>query len=109
MYYSHMDYREFQRQLGKAGLRAREFADLIRMSRNSVTNYSKKGTVPPHLAVIASLLGEMAEHQIEFRGVFAKLKIEPKKPRGSAAKGKFGGSKQPESGVRAQEKKETES
>lgn len=84
-----MTYVEFQRQLGKAGLTLREFADLMGMNRNSVTNYSKKGEVPSHLAVIASLMGEMAEHQLDFRGVIAKMVIEPKKPRGNLEKRYF--------------------
>jgi hypothetical protein len=89
-----MNYDEFTRQLGKAGLNARQFADLIRMNPNSVTNCSKKGEVPAHLAVIVSLMGEMAEHRIDFKAVLAKVEIEPKKPRGGAAKGRFGGSRQ---------------
>ena len=91
-----MIYGEFQRQLGKAGLTAREFADLIRMNRNSITNCSQKGEVPSHLAVIVVLMGEMAENHLDFKGVLAKMAIEPKKPRGGAAKGVFGGSKQPD-------------
>lgn len=89
-----MNYDEFTRQLGKAGLSARQFADLIRMNPNSVTNCAKKGEVPAHLAVIVSLMGEMAEHRVDFRGVLTKVEIEPKKPRGGASKGRFGGSKQ---------------
>lgn len=89
-----MNYDEFTRQLGKAGLNVRQFADLIRMNPNSVTNCAKKGEVPAHLAVIVSLMGEMAEHCIDFRSVLAKVEIEPKKPRGGGAKGVFGGSKQ---------------
>ena len=38
-----MTYDEFQRQIGKAGLTIREFADLVKMHRNSVTNYAKLG------------------------------------------------------------------
>lgn len=99
-----MTYDEFQRQLGKAGLTAREFAGLIRMNRNSITNCSQKGEVPSHLAVIVALMGEMAENRIDFKGVLAKVDIEPKKPRGAAAKGRFGGSKQPDMFVRADKK-----
>lgn len=89
-----MTYDEFQRQLGKAGISVREFADLVRMNRNSVTNCSKRGEVPSHLAVIVSLMGELAEHHIDFKLTLEKIEIEHKKPRGLAAKGKFGGSKQ---------------
>ena len=91
-----MTYVEFQRQLGKAGLTLREFADLMGMNRNSVTNYAKKGEVPSHLAVIASLMGEMAEQQLDFRVVLAKMVIEPKKPRDRLEKERFLGSKKPD-------------
>jgi len=58
------------------------------MNPNSVTNYAKSGEVPSHLAVIAALLGEMAERKIDFRTVLSKIEIEHKKPRGGA--GRFG-------------------
>lgn len=88
-----MCYDEFQRQLGKAGVTIREFAMLIKMNSNSVTNYAKSGEVPSHLAVIAALLGEMSERKIDFRSVLSRIEIEPKKPRGGAT-GKFCGIKQ---------------
>lgn len=47
-----MTYDEFKRQLGKAGLTAREFAYLIRLNPNSITNYARKGNVSSHLAII---------------------------------------------------------
>lgn len=89
-----MTYDEFQRQIGKAGLSIREFAELVKMNRISLSNNKKKGDVPSHLAVIAVLLGEMAEQQIDFRTVLSGIDIAPKKPRGAGAKGRFGGSKQ---------------
>lgn len=89
-----MTYDEFQRQLGKAGLTVREFADLVKMHRNSVTNYASCGEVPSHLAVISALLGAMAEEKVDFRSILNSIEIEPKKPRGGAAKGRFGNSRQ---------------
>lgn len=88
-----MTYEEFQRQIGKAGLSIREFADLVKMNRISISNYGQKGEVPSHLAVIAALLGEMAERKIDYRDVLSRIEILPKKPRGAGI-GKFGGSKQ---------------
>ena len=85
-----MTYEEFQRQLGKAHLTIREFSELVKMSRISVSNYSKKGRVPSHLAIIACLLGEMAERKIDYRDVLSRIDILPKKARG-AGMGKFGG------------------
>lgn len=91
---AHMTYQEFQRHVGKAGLTLGEFADLIRMNRISVSNLSKRGDVPGHLAIIACLFGEMADRGIEFRSLIERLGLEPRKPRGGAAKGRFGGSRQ---------------
>lgn len=88
-----MTYEEFQRQLGKSGLTIRQFADLVKMNRISLSNYAKKGEVPSHLAVIATLLGEMAERKINYKEVLSSIEIAPKKPRGAGI-GKFGGSKQ---------------
>lgn len=87
-----MTYEEFRRQLGKAGLTAKDFAELVKLNSNSITNYAKSGEVPSHLAVIAALLGEMAERKIDFRDVLSRIEIEPNKPRGAGI-GKFGGSK----------------
>lgn len=94
-----MDYKEFQRQLGKAGLKTCEFAALLQMSTNSLTNYAKAGEVPSHHAVIAVLMAEMAEHGLEFRDAISKIKIEPKKPRGAAASKRFGGRPQEARGL----------
>ncbi|WP_245888753.1 helix-turn-helix domain-containing protein [Halomonas denitrificans] len=78
-----MTYQEFQRQLGKAGLTVKEFSELVGMTPNAVTNYARKPSVPSHLAVIAKLMGEMAEHQVDFRRALADLDIKPKRPRGA--------------------------
>jgi len=89
-----MTYDEFRSHLGKAGVTAYQFADLTKMNRNSVTNCSQKGTVPSHLAVSVALMGEMNENKLDFRRILSKIEIKPKRPRGGAAKGRFGGSKQ---------------
>lgn len=88
-----MRYEEFKRQLGKAGLTIAEFAELVKLNPKSISNYSKQGDVPSHLAVIITLLAEMAERKIDFRPILLKLPIEVNKPRG-AGKGRFGGNKQ---------------
>jgi hypothetical protein len=91
-----MVYEEFKRQVGKAGLTFREFADLLKLNPTSISNRAKRGGVPNHLAVIAALMGEMKDHQIDFKSVLARIEIVPNKPRG-AGKGTFGGKKQDES------------
>jgi hypothetical protein len=87
-----MTYDEFQRHIGKAGLKLNKFADLVKMNRVSLSNYAKQGHVPSHLAVIAALMGEMAERKIDYRDVLSRIDIVPKKPRGAGI-GKFGGDK----------------
>jgi hypothetical protein len=87
-------YEEFLRQLGKAGLTVKEFARLVRMNRVSISNNAKKKQVPSHLAVIACLMGEMAEQSINYREALSRIEIEPKKARGAAARGRFGGDRQ---------------
>lgn len=89
-----MNYDEFQRHIGKAGLTLKEFAQLIRVNRVSISNLSKKGEVPSHLAVIACLMGEMADRGIDFRSALQGLDITPRKARGAAATGRFGGDRQ---------------
>lgn len=89
-----MKYDEFRRQLGKAGITARAFADLLGLHRNSITNYSTQGVVPDHLAIIVTLMGELAEHKLDFHDAIHRLAIEPNRPRGTTASGRFGGSRQ---------------
>jgi len=87
-------YSEFRRQLGKAGLTTAEFARLIKLNPNSITNYSKRGTVPNNLAVIATLMGHMVDNGLAFEEILEKIDISPNKVRGAASIGKFGGDKQ---------------
>lgn len=89
-----MTYNEFLAELGKAGLTVRAFADLIGMNRNSVSNYAATGDVPQHLAVIAALLAEMNIQKIAYQAVIARIGLTPRKPRGGAKPGRFGGDRQ---------------
>lgn len=69
-----MHYSEFQRLIGKAGLTIKEFAELLGMNPNSITNYHKVGIVPSHIAIIISLVSTMKDQGIDFYQVFEKLK-----------------------------------
>lgn len=71
-----MLYNEFRRQLGKAGLSIREFACLLQLSPNSVSNHKIKGFVPNHMAIIAVLLGELADHRVDYRKKLAGIELE---------------------------------
>lgn len=78
-----MTYQEFLRQLGKAGLTIKEFSELVGMNRNSVSNYARLGSVPAHLAIIVSLMAELADHHLDFRKPLASLDVSPKRARGA--------------------------
>lgn len=91
-----MDYEEFRRQLGKAGLTNKEFAELVKINSNSITNYKKDGVVPAHWAIVALLMGILADNKLDFRTAMHGIDIEPNKARGSAGKGRFGADRQAE-------------
>ncbi len=81
-YHSPMDYLTFKKNLTHAGLSIREFADLLHMNKNSITNYAKHGEVPVHLGIIAQLIVALADRRIDFRKVFAGAQVRPKRSRG---------------------------
>ena len=69
-----MPYTEFQRLIGKAGLSIKEFAALLDMKPNSITNYSKQGVVPTHIAVIVALISTKKDQGLDFYPIFEKIK-----------------------------------
>ena len=66
-------YEEFHRLIGKAGLSIKEFAELLGMRPNSITNYNKVGFVPSHLAVIVSLISTMKDEGFDFYPILEKV------------------------------------
>ncbi len=80
-----MIYDQFTRYVGKAGLKLKEFAELVGMTPQSLSNYASKGNVPSHLVIIAVLMGEMADKRLEFRKLIQTLDIPKKKPRSRSA------------------------
>ncbi len=82
-----MEYQTFSRHVGKAGLKLKEFAELVRMQPGSVSNLARKEAVPSHLAIIAVLMGEMADAEVDFRQPLSRLDIVPKKSRGGGGPG----------------------
>ena len=89
-----MIYNEFIGETGKAGLYIREFADLLAMRPNSVSDNVKCGKVPSHLTIIADILVGMHIQRVPFEPIFFRLDLTKKKSRGSASSCKFGGGKQ---------------
>ena len=69
-----MPYEEFQRLMGKAGLSIKEFATLLDMNPNSITNYKKIGKVPTHIAVLVYLLSSMKDEGVDFYHKKEKIK-----------------------------------
>ncbi len=76
-----MEYKELIRNIGKAGLSVKEFAELLKTKPNSITNLKSKGKVPKNLAIIAILLGEMVDKKISYKQLFDGLEIEEQKAR----------------------------
>lgn len=89
-----MTYLEFTRNLKKADITAKEFAQLLKKHPNSITNNARKGKVPNELGVIAVLIGKMADNNIEYRELINALDLSAQKIRGGAEIGKFGGNPQ---------------
>lgn len=77
----------------KAGLSVRDFAKLIGMNPNSLSNYAHRGEseLPSHIALIAVLVSGVAEKGGDYRRTMSKVVLAPKKPRGGAKRGHFGG------------------
>jgi len=76
-----MEYEELVRNIGKAGLTVKEFAELLKAKPNSITNLKSKGKVPKNLAIIAVLLGEMVDKDIEYKHLFEKLDLQEQRAR----------------------------
>lgn len=89
-----MSYSEFVDELLRAGLSVRAFAELIGMNPNSISNYARDGALPTHLALIAVLVAELSDQGVDYRHAMAKVELAPKKPRGGARRGHFGGDRQ---------------
>lgn len=89
-----MLYADFLDALGRAGLSVRAFAELVGMNPNSISNYARTGELPTHLAFIAVLVASVNELGGDYRGIMSKVELAPKKPRGGAGRGRFGGDRQ---------------
>jgi hypothetical protein len=92
--WSGMVYSEFLAELTRANLSVRAFAQLMGMNPNSISNYARLGEVPVHLALIAVLIAEMSVQGLDFHGPIARVELTPKRPRGRAQLGHFGGDPQ---------------
>lgn len=76
-----MEYKELVRNIGKAGLTVKEFAELIKAKPNSITNLKAKGEVPKNLAIISVFLGELVDKGLAYTYLFEKLDLQEQKAR----------------------------
>lgn len=76
-----MNYEELTRNIAKAGLDIKEFAELIKANPNSITNLKSKEKMPKNLAIIVILLGEMVDKGLGYKHLFEKLDLEEQKAR----------------------------
>jgi plasmid maintenance system antidote protein VapI len=76
-----MNYEELIRNIGKAGLDIKEFAELIKANPNSITNLKSKKKIPKNIGIIAVLLGEMKEAKLPFKDFLNSLDLEEQKAR----------------------------
>jgi len=63
----------------QAGLTVKGFAEIIKQTPNSITNHAKSGEVPSHLAIIATLMGEMAENGQDFKATLSRIQCSSSK------------------------------
>lgn len=72
-----MDYQEFRRQLGKAGMTVNEYAALLHVRPSSISNYAKKGFVPQSHAIIAVAVGDAGDRGTAFLALLARYGVYP--------------------------------
>lgn len=69
-----MDYNEFKRHVGKAGLKIHQFSALIGVQATSISSYARS-EIPRKYAVLAVLLGDAAERKVDVRELLARYEI----------------------------------
>lgn len=69
-----MQYEEFKRQIGKAGLTNRAFAELLDLNPISLSNLKSKVEVPYQLALIASFMADYKDRGLDFMEIIEKFK-----------------------------------
>lgn len=72
-----MNYAEFRRHLGKAGLTVNAFAGYMGVTPTSVSNHARRGQVPRSYAVLAVLMGDAADRGVDFSAVLRRFAIYP--------------------------------
>lgn len=68
-----MDYRTFKEWVRKTGLDIKGFSSLLGMSHGSISNYSARGEVPRHVALMAVMMVELDRLNVNVHDLIAKL------------------------------------
>lgn len=66
-----MMYDEFKSILKEARIPVKTLAAILDMNPTSITNYRRKGVVPRHLAVIATLMGVLSAQRISAKEILS--------------------------------------
>lgn len=69
-----MTYKEFQISLLELNLNIKDFAQILGMNPNSITNYKLKGYIPLQLSIIINLMLEMKKNDINYEDIINKAK-----------------------------------
>jgi len=72
-----MEYSEFKRHLGKAGVSINDYALLLHVRASSISNYAKKGVVPQQHALLSIVLGDAGDRGVDFRALFRQYGVFP--------------------------------
>lgn len=93
LFFVYMQYDEFHRRLRRAELSIKEFADFLGVNPKSISNYSQKGEVPNHLALIALMLAELIKYDVKPKDITAILNTLGRRPRKPGSEELLGGEK----------------
>ncbi len=69
-----MTYKEFQIALLELDLNIKDFAQILGMNPNSITNYKLKGYMPLQLSIIINLILEMKKNDINYEDIINEAK-----------------------------------
>jgi hypothetical protein len=70
-----MQYSDFKRHLGKAGLTINQFSELIEVRPSSISALRSKPTVPAKYSVLAVLLGDNKDRQVDSKAILGRFGI----------------------------------
>lgn len=69
-----MTYKEFQITLIELNLNIKDFALILGMNPNSITNYKLKGFIPLQLAILVNLMQELHKNNLDYLDIIEKTK-----------------------------------